>query len=108
MATLRNNSWRRLVRVFSQQRSSNMATEARETVSLIGSGKVEGTAVHRADDTKIGAIEGVMIDKMSGIVSYSFLSFGRFHLLHSRRLVRAVEPLLPGLKSSRRFRVDPA
>jgi hypothetical protein len=55
-----------------------MATETRETGSLIGSDKVEGTAVYGADDTKIGSIERVMIDKMSGKVSYAVLSFGGF------------------------------
>jgi PRC-barrel domain len=55
-----------------------MVTEARETCSLIGSDKVEGTAVFGADDTKIGSIERVMIDKMSGRVSYAVLSFGGF------------------------------
>jgi hypothetical protein len=55
-----------------------MVTEARETGSLIGSDKVEGTAVYGADDTKIGSIERVMIDKMSGKISYAVLSFGGF------------------------------
>jgi hypothetical protein len=55
-----------------------MVTEARETGSLIGSDKVEGTAVYGSDDTKIGKIERVMIDKMSGKVSYAVLSFGGF------------------------------
>ena len=55
-----------------------MATEASETGSLIGSDKVEGTAVFGADDTKIGSIERVMIDKISGRVSYAVLSFGGF------------------------------
>jgi len=55
-----------------------MAMEARETGSLIGSDKVEGTAVYGANDTKIGSIERVMIDKMSGRVSYAVLSFGGF------------------------------
>ena len=50
----------------------------RETVSLIGSDKVEGTAVYGADDRKIGSIERVMIDKMSGRVSYAVLGFGGF------------------------------
>jgi len=53
-----------------------MVTEARETGSLIGSDKVEGTAVYGANDTKIGSIERVMIDKMTGKVSYAVLSFG--------------------------------
>ena len=55
-----------------------MATEERETVSLIGSDKVEGTSVYGADDTQIGSIERVMIDKRSGKVSYAVLSFGGF------------------------------
>jgi PRC-barrel domain len=50
----------------------------RETVSLIGSDKVEGTAVYGLDNTKIGSIERVMIDKVSGKVSYAVLSFGGF------------------------------
>ena len=52
--------------------------EARETVSLIGSDKVEGTAVFGVDDTKIGFIERVMIDKVSGKISYAVLRFGGF------------------------------
>jgi hypothetical protein len=57
---------------------ATMVTETRETGSLIGSDKVEGTAVYGAGDTKIGSIERVMIDKMSGKVSYAVLSFGGF------------------------------
>ena len=55
-----------------------MATEERETFSLIGSDKVEGTAVYGADDQKIGSIERVMIDKISGKVAYAVMSFGGF------------------------------
>ena len=55
-----------------------MVTEARETGSLIGSDKVEGTAVYGADKTKIGSIERVMIEKVSGQVAYAVLSFGGF------------------------------
>jgi hypothetical protein len=39
----------------------------RETISLIGSDKVQGTAIER-----------VMIEKVSGKVSYAVLSFGGF------------------------------
>ncbi len=53
-----------------------MASDMRETGNLIGSDKVEGTAVYGADDTKIGSIERVMIDKISGKVSYAVLGFG--------------------------------
>jgi PRC-barrel domain len=45
---------------------------------LIGSDKVEGTSVYGADDTQIGSIERVMMDKRSGKVSYAVLSFGGF------------------------------
>ena len=61
-----------------QPREDTMVTEARETGSLIGSDKVEGTAVYGPNDTKIGKIERVMIDKTSGKVSYAVLSFGGF------------------------------
>src|SRR3954453_20505548 len=49
-----------------------------ETASLIASDKVEGTAVYGADRDKIGRVENVMIDKISGQVSYAVLSFGGF------------------------------
>jgi PRC-barrel domain len=52
--------------------------ERRETASLIGSDKVEGTAVYSTDGTKIGTIERVMIDKISGKVAYAVMSFGGF------------------------------
>lgn len=55
-----------------------MAVEERETVSLIGSDKVEGTAVYGNDASKIGSIDRVMIDKRSGKVAYAVLSFGGF------------------------------
>ena len=45
---------------------------------LIGSDKVEGTSVYGADRNKIGSIERVMIDKVSGKVSYAVLGFGGF------------------------------
>jgi hypothetical protein len=50
----------------------------RETVSLIGSDKVEGTAVYGADDQKIGSVQRVIIDKISGKVAYAVVSFGGF------------------------------
>lgn len=50
----------------------------RETVSLIGSDKVEGTTVYGADDRKIGNVQRVMIDKISGKVAYAVISFGGF------------------------------
>jgi sporulation protein YlmC with PRC-barrel domain len=55
-----------------------MGLEAREQGNLIGSDKVEGTAVYDADGKKIGQIQRVMIDKKSGQVTYAVLSFGGF------------------------------
>jgi hypothetical protein len=55
-----------------------MAMDTRETGNLIGSDRVDGTAVYGADGQKIGSIERVMIDKVSGKVSYVVLGFGGF------------------------------
>jgi PRC-barrel domain len=55
-----------------------MATTERETTSLIGSDKVEGTDVYGRDEKKIGSIERVMIDKFSGKVAYAVVSYGGF------------------------------
>src|SRR6516164_7956403 len=57
-------------------RSNPMAIETRETAGLIGSDKVEGTAVYDAKGEHIGSIERVMIEKRSGQVSYAVLQFG--------------------------------
>ncbi|MBR0758304.1 PRC-barrel domain-containing protein [Bradyrhizobium jicamae] len=54
------------------------AMAERETGSLIASDKVEGTAVYGADQQKIGSVERVMIDKVSGKVAYAVLSYGGF------------------------------
>ena len=55
-----------------------MEMNEQEIGNLIGSDKVEGTAVYGADQNKIGSIERVMIDKVSGRVSYAVLAFGGF------------------------------
>ena len=46
--------------------------------SLIASDRIEGTAVRRSNGDCIGHIERLMIDKISGKVSYAVLSFGGF------------------------------
>jgi hypothetical protein len=46
--------------------------------SLIASDRVEGTPVRRSGGDKIGTIERLMIDKLSGNVAYAVLSFGGF------------------------------
>jgi hypothetical protein len=63
---------------YFRRRRTTMETERRETGTLIGSDKVEGTAVYGTDAQKIGSIERVMIDKVSGQVSYAVLGFGGF------------------------------
>jgi len=57
---------------------SATSLESKETTTLIGSDKVEGTAVYGADQKKIGSIQRVMIDKIGGKVAYAVLSFGGF------------------------------
>ncbi|TCK28765.1 PRC-barrel domain protein [Ancylobacter aquaticus] len=52
--------------------------DARETRTLIGSDKVEGTAVYRPNGERIGGIERVMIDKLTGQTAYAVMSFGGF------------------------------
>jgi hypothetical protein len=49
-----------------------------EPHQLIASDRVEGTAVRRPNGDKLGHIERLMIDKISGKVSYAILSFGGF------------------------------
>jgi hypothetical protein len=53
-------------------------TSQRETASLIGSDKVEGTPVYRSDGQKVGTIDRIMVDKISGKVAYAVMSFGGF------------------------------
>jgi len=74
----RNDRAHRLLHDFHIATESNMAMDENETGTLIGSDKVEGTAVYGADNSKIGSIERVMIDKRSGRVSYAVLGFGGF------------------------------
>lgn len=45
---------------------------------LIESDRVEGTAVYDPRGNKIGSIKRLMIDKLSGKVAYSVMSFGGF------------------------------
>src|SRR5690554_2318320 len=46
--------------------------------SLIASDRVEGTPVRRPNGEKVGTIQRLMIDKVSGQVAYAVLSFGGF------------------------------
>ena len=49
-----------------------------ETSTLISADKVEGTAVYNREGDKLGSIQTVMIDKVSGKVAYAVMSFGGF------------------------------
>jgi len=46
--------------------------------SLIASDRVEGTPVRRPNGDKIGTIQRLMVDKLSGKVAYAVLGFGGF------------------------------
>jgi len=46
--------------------------------SLIGADKVNGTDVYNLEGDKLGEVEEVMLDKVSGQVAYAVLSFGGF------------------------------
>src|SRR6267154_6694474 len=52
--------------------------EADETSSLISSGKVEGTVVYNRKGDRLGTLNHLMIDKVSGHVEYAVISFGGF------------------------------
>jgi hypothetical protein len=60
--------------------SMEMHTEetGRKKHTLVPSDQVEGTAVCRPNGDRIGSIQRVMIDKISGNVAYAVLSFGGF------------------------------
>lgn len=60
------------------QMQSSGKLSARETVGLIGSDKVEGTAVYRSNGDRVGTIDRLMVDKLSGKVAYAVMSFGGF------------------------------
>ncbi len=53
-------------------------SSTRQPHTLIASDRVEGTPVRRSDGNKVGTIQRVMIDKLSGNVAYAVLTFGGF------------------------------
>jgi hypothetical protein len=53
---------------------------------LVASDRVDGTVVRRPNGDKIGHIERMMIDKLTGKVAYAVLSFGGFLGIGSRFL----------------------
>ena len=60
-----------------QQTQATFTTPAKPH-RFVASDRVEGTLVRRSDGTKIGTIERLMIDKVSGKVAYAVLGFGGF------------------------------
>jgi sporulation protein YlmC with PRC-barrel domain len=53
-------------------------SQIRPTHNLIASDRIEGTPVRRPNGEKIGTIQRLMIDKLSGNVAYAVLRFGGF------------------------------
>lgn len=51
---------------------------AQPNANLISSNKVEGTDVYDTTGNKIGEIDHLMIDRMSGMVRYAIMTFGGF------------------------------
>ena len=48
------------------------------THQLIASDRIEGTVVRRPSGDKLGTIERLMLDKVSGTVAYAVMKFGGF------------------------------
>jgi len=72
-----------LGRYFGRQgwaRASHSApsVEKDETMDLIASSKVEGTAVYNRQGEKLGEVYNFMVGKRSGEVAYAVMSFGGF------------------------------
>jgi len=55
-----------------------MTTTNETAGSIISSDKVEGTAVYNETGDKLGSIDDLMINKLSGQISYAALEFGGF------------------------------
>lgn len=56
----------------------DMATKNETSGTVISSDKVEGTAVFNTAGDKLGSIDDLMIDKISGQVQYAVMEFGGF------------------------------
>jgi sporulation protein YlmC with PRC-barrel domain len=65
-------------RAPSRTRSRRDSPGQRSGKPLIESDRVEGTAVYDRSGKRIGTVERVMIDKISGRVAYAVMSFGGF------------------------------
>ena len=58
--------------------TSAATTSSMSSHDLISSNRVEGTAVYNNAGEKLGSIDHLMIDKLSGQVRYAVLEFGGF------------------------------
>src|SRR5262245_66333006 len=54
--------------------------------ALIASDRVEGTVVRRMSGERIGTIQRLMVDKVSGNVAYAVLRFGGFFGIGDKHL----------------------
>ena len=54
------------------------ATYSYDNGAVISSDRVEGTSVYGTSGDKLGSIDNLMIDKLSGQVRYAVLEFGGF------------------------------
>jgi len=59
----------------SEQAGTTVRSSSR---NIIASDRIEGTAVRRSNGDKVGTIERLMIEKVSGKVVYAVMSFGGF------------------------------
>jgi sporulation protein YlmC with PRC-barrel domain len=71
------------IRVLSAPTPANegvpcMTTTSTITSDVISSEKVEGTKVYNTAGEKLGSVDELMIDKVSGQVRYAVLEFGGF------------------------------
>jgi PRC-barrel domain len=72
---IRQKRWFCFIQLREDLMTSDVMTKPHQ---LIASDRVEGTAVRRANGERLGHIERLMIDKVTGKVSYAILSFGGF------------------------------
>ena len=62
-----------------QRKNTQLDEQAHSTAgSIIAADQVEGTNVYNRAGDKLGTVDHVMIDKMSGKVCYAIMSFGGF------------------------------
>ena len=71
----RINLWDATIETHKDEEASKVT---RQTHTLIPSDRVEGTPVRRSTGERIGSIQRLMIDKVSGNVAYAVLTSGGF------------------------------